>query len=284
MPQAVPLRVPGRTNRGRNSLPGSGSDEISHLSLGEVRDRLARNERVLNTSLFSTSPTAASSFAAGSPTARRVSNPDAPDPVRDRLLAVREQLLAREAELLADSIGGMSLSPSSPSRLASSPPTRSGKARALDAIRQGELHLAPNSMVFETLALQERDFDNQTAARFAQALSLDRPDSGRGKQRHIDDELGRAQQAARYARARVAEDEDDDLFDTDEAYAAAQVYASGHEDAGNGLPLATARARRSEGYDDDMRDNSDDEDNEFAEGNDEYAGGGAGSYGAGPDR
>lgn len=137
----------------------------------------------------------------------------------------------------------------------------------------------------ETLALQERDFDNQTAARFAQAMSLHRPDSGRGKQRgHIDDELGRAQQAARYARARVAEDEDDDLFDTDEAYAAAQVYASGHEDAGNGLPLATARARRSEGYDEDMRENSDEEDDEFAEGNDEYAGGGVGSYGAGPDR
>lgn len=146
MPQAVPLRVPGR-NRGRNSLPGS--DEISHLSLGEVRDRLARNERVLNTSLFSTSPTASSSFGSGfSPTApRQVPTADAPDPVRDRLLAVREQLRAREAELLADGMSGMSLSPSSPSRLASSPPTRSGKARALDAIRQGELNLAPNSMV-----------------------------------------------------------------------------------------------------------------------------------------
>lgn len=128
----------------------------------------------------------------------------------------------------------------------------------------------------QSLELGERDFDNQTAARLAN-LNLLQP-----KRRHIDDELGRAAAAAQYARAHVNDDEND-IFDSDEAYTAASVYASGRHDRGNGLPMSTAKARRAEGFDDDMR--SDDEsvdDDEFPEGNDEYSGAGEDSQEAGP--
>jgi hypothetical protein len=71
------------------------------------------------------------------------------------------------------------------------------------------------------------------------------------------------------------------MFDTDEAYAAAGVYASQRHDMGNGLPMATARARRQEGYDDDMRSDGS-RDDEFPEGNDEYEGDGTNTLDAAP--
>lgn len=127
----------------------SPQDEIAHLTLAEVRDRLARNERVLSSALFSTSPTArtggfgANGVNGNGPSMGSPTNPNGgEDPVRTRLLAVRSQLRAREAELLADSVGQMDLSAERP--MARSPPTRSAKANALAAIRQGEAERRPS--------------------------------------------------------------------------------------------------------------------------------------------
>lgn len=112
-----------------------------------------------------------------------------------------------------------------------------------------------------------------------------------------DDEgeaLERSARAARRAgeRVNVDDDEDNSMFDTDEAYAAAGVYASQRDDHGNGMPMATAKARREEGYDEDMRELEVDYDeldmgdgrgdDEFSEGNDEYEGGGRDTMDAGP--
>lgn len=138
-----PMRVPGSssTRRPRGSL--GLADEISHLSLSEVRDRIARNERVLQSSLFSTSPTAGTGFVSpiSPPTQAGPSSPREEDPVRDRLLAVRTALLQRESELLADSVGSMSLNNA---QLSTSP--RSGKARAMETIRQGEAGRLPSAI------------------------------------------------------------------------------------------------------------------------------------------
>jgi hypothetical protein len=162
----VPIRRP------RNSIPSSPnpnpSDEFANLSLAEVRDRLTRNARVLSSTLLtpSTSPSSASvlnQHMAG-PSRPRVAH----DPVRAKLEAVREALLAREAELLAAGMGAMSVdvkeepmemkvepgsSPISPTtsmgRRGSGTPGggRSGKQRALDLIRQGESDLPPGAIL-----------------------------------------------------------------------------------------------------------------------------------------
>ena len=88
------------------------------------------------------------------------------DPVRAKLEAVREALLAREAELLANEMGGLGvkdepmdqvkselgsspLSPTNMGRRGSGTPGggRSGKQRALDLIRQGESDMAPGAII-----------------------------------------------------------------------------------------------------------------------------------------
>lgn len=126
---ASPIRVPRRGSRGG----AHAHDDVSHLSLAEVRDRLLRNERTLTT-VFGTSPSAALN---GSSTG---------DPARDALLSMREALLAREQQLMADGIGSMSMEERGPVSLATSPTTRSGKARAMECIRQGEAAHPANKM------------------------------------------------------------------------------------------------------------------------------------------
>lgn len=123
---ASPIRVPRRGSR------GGAHDDVSHLSLAEVRDRLLRNERTLTT-VFGTSPSAAL-------------NGGGADPARDALLSMREALLAREQQLMADGIGSMSMEERGPVSLATSPTTRSGKARAMECIRQGEAAHPANKM------------------------------------------------------------------------------------------------------------------------------------------
>lgn len=127
MQHATPIRVPRRGSRGAQHAQ---YDDVSHLSLAEVRDRLARNERTLTT-VFGTSPSAS------------MNGGGAPDPARDALLSMREALLAREQELMADGIGSMSMEERS---IATSPTTRSGKARAMECIRQGEASHPANKM------------------------------------------------------------------------------------------------------------------------------------------
>lgn len=127
---ASPIRVPRRGSRG-----GGQHDDVSHLGLAEVRDRLARNERTLTT-VFGTSPGASAPMNGTNGSA---------DPARDALLSMRSSLLAREQELMADGIGSMSMEERTP--LATSPTTRSGKARAMEIIRQGEASHPANKMM-----------------------------------------------------------------------------------------------------------------------------------------
>lgn len=178
--------------RSRGSLPSSPTpaDDVSGLTLPEVRDRLARNSRVLSSSLFSpsTSPASTSvlsnyartdqSPGAGQagPSRHAQTQAQPVDPVRERLVQTRDALLAREAELLALGMEGMSVTPiASPSGVKQemdgngSPISSkggymspdgggrrdsagrlvrgSGKQRALDTIRQGEVGLAQGNIL-----------------------------------------------------------------------------------------------------------------------------------------
>lgn len=136
----------------------------------------------------------------------------------------------------------------------------------------------------ESLALGTRDFDNQTAARFA-TLGLQgaaTPESQDPDQRAYD-ELRHQGRAAHYARAHA--DDPSASFPDRDAYAAAAVYASQEDDPGTGLPMGVARSRRDEGYDSDLRMDREDEDdaeNDFSEGNDEYEGDGTNTLDAAP--
>lgn len=150
--------------RSRGSLPSSpipGADDLANLTLVEVRDRLARNARVLSSSLFSpsTSPSSTSVLQ------MQAQAGPSRDPVRERLVQTREALLAREAELLAQGFEGMTVkqeqeqsgSPVSlkgtymDTRRGSGGMTAqggrgSGKQRALETIRQGEAGLPSNAI------------------------------------------------------------------------------------------------------------------------------------------
>lgn len=176
--------------RHRPSLPTSpGADDISGLSLSECRDRLARNERVLNSSLFSsvspppslsTSPTSpflgdqstfhAFGSAASASASAGPSRPPAPpvDPVKEKLLLTRQALLQREQELMmaqsTDQVAKLEVgSPESPRFMdtmsagrrvsgsggggSAAGASRSGKARAMEIIRQGEANRSPNAII-----------------------------------------------------------------------------------------------------------------------------------------
>ncbi|WVR08612.1 hypothetical protein IAU60_005667 [Kwoniella sp. DSM 27419] len=105
----------------RPSINASGADDITHLSLPEVRDRLKRNTALLSSPIFA-SPSAPNAGAGGSANAAQGFPGSLPnssfdalsptrsgpsDPVRDKLLMAREALLAREQELM---FGQMSVS------------------------------------------------------------------------------------------------------------------------------------------------------------------------------
>lgn len=135
----------------------------------------------------------------------------------------------------------------------------------------------------QSLALGTRDFDNQTAQRFANLGLQQRPPTPESEDQREYLELRHQAQASRYARAHV--DDPSNVFPDRDQYDAAAVYASQEDDPGNGLPLDVARARRDEGYDDDMRmDRVEEEDREeeFSEGNDEYEGDGTNTLDAAP--
>ena len=132
--------------RRRATLPTT-PDDIASLTLPQINARLERNERVLNTSLFSPTP-----HLASSPTS---------DPMRDRLIAIRASLLARKAELEhaanQQQLGGMSLEPRAESSaqaqrnsgsngLPNGQGARSARARAMEIIEAGDKYLAPNSL------------------------------------------------------------------------------------------------------------------------------------------
>jgi hypothetical protein len=166
------------TRRPRNSLPSSPTpgDEVSNLTLAEVRDRLSRNARVLSSFMFSpsTSPASVSVLNANmqgqaGPSRHSQPQPTPPrDPVREKLEATREALLAREAELVAQSMSGVSVKEEPDTIMGGTNGSpvdlkggymndrrgsgglgggRSGKQRALDTIRQGEMDMGPNAIL-----------------------------------------------------------------------------------------------------------------------------------------
>ncbi|KAL7422701.1 hypothetical protein Q5752_001992 [Cryptotrichosporon argae] len=311
----TPHSLPRPLVRWNRSLP-SGADDVSHLTLSEVRDRLARNERVLNSGLFAVSPASSSAGPSSGFGGRAGGDPASPtDPVRDKLLAVRQQLRAREQALLFEQTVegvdkmGVEPAPADGRRMSAA---RSGKQRALESIRAGEGQRPGNGLILpmsQTLELGERDFDNQTAASL-DALSLApqlQPRLRPSDHYTHADELDRAAQSARYAAGldtrtpglrggayAYAADGDGDargfpgvgagfddggIFD-DDAY-------DGHEEReydASGMPLDSSRddePATGEMEEDEM----DGEDNErFEEGNDEYNLAGDDSREAGPDR
>lgn len=132
----------------------------------------------------------------------------------------------------------------------------------------------------ESLALGTRDFDNQTAARFANLGLQPRTES---PDQRAYEELEHQAHASHYARSHV--DDPTSTYPDRDAYAAASVYASQEDDPGTGLPMDVARSRRDEGYDSDMRmdrEEEEDRENEFSEGNDEYEGDGTNTLDAAP--
>lgn len=139
----------------------------------------------------------------------------------------------------------------------------------------------------ESLALGTRDFDNQTAARFAtlglQQQRPETPEDPEDPDQRAWQELRHQAQASHYARSHV--DDPSNSFADRDAYSAAAVYASQEDDPGTGLPMDVARSRRDEGYDSDMRmdrEEEEDAENEFSEGNDEYEGDGTNTMDAAP--
>ncbi|ORY29636.1 hypothetical protein BCR39DRAFT_505425 [Naematelia encephala] len=206
------------THHSRSSGPTSpnpGADDINNLNLDAVRARLERNSRVLGSGIFSPSPTTAD------------------DPVRQKLLEAREQLLAREQELLALGVEGMNIEPgsipesSSAARRRSSTGVggsgelggaRSGKASALEAIQANESRLAKNGLLIplsETVALGQRDYYDAAAQRLSElSLAQSSPTPAKSK-RHPErpdqtDEIARAQATARMRAFMSYKDEEDD--------------------------------------------------------------------------
>ena len=95
-----------------SSLP-LGADDIYDLTLPEIRARLERNERVLQSSFFTHTPSQSpirTTIASSSSASTITSLTTSPDPVRDKLSASRDLLLQREQELiLADNINKLEM-------------------------------------------------------------------------------------------------------------------------------------------------------------------------------
>ncbi|WWC92201.1 uncharacterized protein L201_007155 [Kwoniella dendrophila CBS 6074] len=192
---------PRRSSRTSISSP-TGADDVSSLSLAEVRDRLNRNNALLNSPLFANqqpnSPPIGVGIGVGGPGPSSSSfspihspQPNHSDPVKEKLLLAREALLAREQELMLSNIHlkdeNMDIEPTSPNLNGSSigndgmkvengqerikSPNnlnggRSGKARVLNKIREDECNLAKNGLILpidQTLHLGQRDYQNATA-------------------------------------------------------------------------------------------------------------------------
>ena len=169
------MPIPPPPRRHRTSLT-NGPEDISHLTLYEVRERLERNWRVLGTSLFSNvsppiSPAASVGTSPTSPILGSTARPSTSgsgaspsvDPVRERLLSVREQLLAREKELCARATGAKTehdtdhqmiiessanaLKRSEDGVISAVGRQRGNRARTMDVIAAGEGNLARNGLI-----------------------------------------------------------------------------------------------------------------------------------------
>ncbi|WWD20625.1 hypothetical protein CI109_105101 [Kwoniella shandongensis] len=229
--------APTPSRRSRPSLPPSTHDEISLLTLPEVRARLARNNALLTSALFVSPPSNSNSTNGAGPSS---------DPVRDKLIIAREALLAREKELVREEEEHVQEDRKVEGDIQQrrgSEGMRSGKRRVIESIKQGEGMLAKNGLILpidQTLHLSERDYQNATTLALSH-LSLDqtrslspKPRLGRplagssnraprfvGQVGEDDDEISRAERMARLNafmsyKGTGSEDEEEDDYDDDE--------------------------------------------------------------------
>ncbi|WVO17458.1 hypothetical protein L204_105150 [Cryptococcus depauperatus] len=247
-------------------MPPSPTTDIANLSLPQVNTRLERNAALLASPLFS-----------------------GHDPVRIKLEKARQDLLTRQQELMMQN---MSLQPHSNVQVLAS-----GKQRALQTIKQSEVHLAKNSLILpidQTLLLGQRDYINQTAAslsslsinptrsispkpRLPRNLSAKRShtrlrytESNAMQEGRQEDEIARAERLSRlgaFMSYKGDSDEQDEWSDSEDDY-----YSNdGGDEEGyfdeNGMPK---RRRDATG---EQVDEFGLEDDEFQEGNDEYQNG-----------
>ncbi|ORX41077.1 hypothetical protein BD324DRAFT_647974 [Kockovaella imperatae] len=274
--------------RRRSSVP-VGADDISTLTLPQINERIERNERVLNTSLFSPFQLAGS--------------PPAHDPVRDRLLAIRQALQERKRELedsaLDRSLNGMSLDAEPQLAESSAQAQRrdsggglasSGRAMAMQTIQVQDAKLPPNSVTLplsETLALGRRDFDDATARNLAGLSFTDKSKSPlTPRRRHRPpspaasgtptrdlafdptDEIARAQATARMQAfmSYKGDPEDEDEWDLD-------LDGEGEYDGEGDTFALRAQGREPHRYERGTREEVDEfgeDDEDWAEGNDDY--------------
>lgn len=115
---------------------------------------------------------------------------------------------------------------------------------------------ADDRPIDSSLALSERDYDNAAMARLSNmTLEPSRSSSGRGRRRPDRPD-------------RYRDGLEDDIFPSDEAFADAQIAEGDADDQGNGMPMAKVQWGRNTDGDEVGEDM---ENQQFSEGNDEYA-------------
>ncbi|KAK4686948.1 hypothetical protein P7C73_g3175, partial [Tremellales sp. Uapishka_1] len=263
----------------RRRTPASPYEDISTLTLPEIRSRLERNSRVLNTGIFSMSPPSTSPIASGSTI----------DPIREKLLSARKQLQEREQELLASQSGNVGLGENEGVREGGGN-GRSGKARALEVIQQGEAGIGKNNLILgvaQSMALGERDYNNQTISSLS-SMSIHQPQfaskdkSKPPPQLQPDDENAQAQRLARMNAFMSHRDDegDDDMFEEDEHTRSGEDYR--HYDASE-IPVDVGKDDTLGEIDEDDADlNGEGRLEIWAEGNEDYEQGAGSGMDAGP--
>ncbi|WWC72511.1 uncharacterized protein I206_106473 [Kwoniella pini CBS 10737] len=216
--------MPPRRSSRTSISPITGADDVSSLTLAEVRDRLNRNNILLESPLFGGSPNKnqispsigmnigigepGPSSMSFSPSPNKIQNyqinQNIDDPVRNKLLLARESLLAREQELMMNNLnmspkieideqhingngeesGKISFMENQNQQQSQG---RSGKARVLNRIREDEHNLARNGLILpidQTLHLGQRDYQNATAQQLSY-LSINQTRSSSPKPRQL---------------------------------------------------------------------------------------------------
>ncbi|WVF67991.1 hypothetical protein IAT40_002753 [Kwoniella sp. CBS 6097] len=242
--------MPPARRSSRPSVSASGADDVANLTLAEVRDRLNRNNALLSSPLFASPPTSPQlGLGVAGPGPNSAMSPTRSDPVRDKLVAARESLLAREQELMLGSLsvkeengyGGVASLNGGKDGRRSSEGGVSGKAKVLQRIKAGENTLARNGLILpidQTLTLGDRDYQNAAAAALSH-LSINQTRSSSPKPRRAphgavprnhdlfssgiggggDDEIARANRLARlnaFMSYKGSESDEDDFHDDDD--------------------------------------------------------------------
>ncbi|OCF39833.1 hypothetical protein I317_06385 [Kwoniella heveanensis CBS 569] len=200
--------MPPARRSSRPSVSASGADDVANLTLAEVRDRLNRNNALLSSPLFNSPPTSPQlGLGVAGPGPNSAMSPTRSDPVRDKLVAARESLLAREQELMLGSLSvkeesngygagngngagtgyasGAGMNGGKDTGRRTSEGGVSGKAKVLERIKAGEGSLARNGLILpidQTLTLGDRDYQNAAAAALSH-LSINQTRSSSPKPR-----------------------------------------------------------------------------------------------------